>query len=88
VSGQPENWLRRQRFCGAAGSPATSIQVGMMNAPAVDLVAMKGSRNVRIAVKTSGASGNMQWSVKRQARLEYPIQGRDAAGLRSLRLVL
>jgi hypothetical protein len=37
---------------------------GMMNAPAVDLVAMKGSTNVRIAVKTSGPSGSMQWSAK------------------------
>lgn len=36
-----------------------------MNAPAVDLVAMKGRRNVRIAVKTSGPSGNSaQWTAK------------------------
>ena len=37
---------------------------GMMNAPAVDLVAMKGGVHVRIAVKTSGPSGAMQWSCK------------------------
>jgi hypothetical protein len=36
----------------------------MMNAPAVDLVAMRGTTNVRIAVKTSGLSGNMQWTQK------------------------
>jgi hypothetical protein len=37
---------------------------GMMNAPAVDLLAAKGSRNIRIAVKTTGhGSQNMQWSV-------------------------
>src|SRR5262245_13795338 len=37
---------------------------GMMNAPAIDLVAMKGQRNIRIAVKSSGARGAMQWGVK------------------------
>lgn len=38
---------------------------GMMNAPAVDIVAMKNRRNVRIAVKASGSSGNsVQWSAK------------------------
>ena len=37
---------------------------GMMNAPAVDLIAAKGSRNVRMAVKTTGhGSQNVQWSV-------------------------
>jgi hypothetical protein len=36
---------------------------GMMNAPAVDIVAMKNKRNIRIAVKASGSSGNsVQWS--------------------------
>ena len=36
---------------------------GMMNAPAVDIVAMKNKRNIRIAVKASGATGNsVQWS--------------------------
>lgn len=38
---------------------------GMMNAPAVDLLAAKGSQNIRIAVKTTGHGGaNAQWSVK------------------------
>jgi hypothetical protein len=38
---------------------------GMMNAPAVDVLAAKGSKNVRIAVKTTGHDGrNAQWSVK------------------------
>jgi hypothetical protein len=38
---------------------------GMMNAPAVDLLAAKGSQNMRIAVKTTGHGGaNAQWSVK------------------------
>src|SRR6516225_1965872 len=37
---------------------------GMMNAPAVDLLAAKGSRNIRIAVKATGhGSDNIQWSV-------------------------
>jgi hypothetical protein len=37
---------------------------GMMNAPAVDLLAAKGSRNIRIAVKTTGhGSQNIQWGV-------------------------
>jgi hypothetical protein len=37
---------------------------GMMNAPAVDLLAAKGSRNIRIAVKATGhGSQNVQWSV-------------------------
>jgi hypothetical protein len=37
---------------------------GMMNAPAVDLLAAKGSRTLRIAVKTTGhGSQNIQWSV-------------------------
>jgi hypothetical protein len=35
---------------------------GMMNAPAVDLLAAKGSRNIRIAVKTTEhGSQNIQW---------------------------
>jgi len=39
---------------------------GMMNAPAVDLIAAKGPRNVRMAVKTTGhGSQNVQWSVPR-----------------------
>jgi hypothetical protein len=38
---------------------------GMMNAPAVDLLAAKGSQNIRIAVKTTGHGGaSAQWSVK------------------------
>jgi hypothetical protein len=38
---------------------------GMMNAPAVDLLAQKGSRKISIAVKTTGHGGdNAQWSVK------------------------
>src|SRR5262245_43432010 len=38
---------------------------GMMSAPAVDLLAAKGSQNIRIAVKTTGHGGaNAQWSVK------------------------
>lgn len=37
---------------------------GMMNAPAVDLLAAKGSETIRIAVKTTGHGGqNAQWSV-------------------------
>jgi hypothetical protein len=37
---------------------------GMMNAPAVDLLAAKGSQNIRIAVKATGhGSQNVQWSV-------------------------
>jgi hypothetical protein len=37
---------------------------GMMNAPAIDLFAAKGSRTLRIAVKTTGHSNaNVQWSV-------------------------
>jgi len=37
---------------------------GMMNAPAVDLLAAKGSRTIRIAVKATGhGSQNVQWSV-------------------------
>jgi hypothetical protein len=37
---------------------------GMMNAPAVDLLAAKGSRNIRIAVKATGHRlHNAQWSV-------------------------
>ncbi len=38
---------------------------GMMNAPAIDLLAAKGSKTIRIAVKTTGHGGqNSQWSVK------------------------
>jgi hypothetical protein len=37
---------------------------GMMNAPAIDLLAAKGLRTIRIAVKTTGHGGqNAQWSV-------------------------
>jgi hypothetical protein len=37
---------------------------GVMNAPAVDIMAAKGSKNIRIAVKTTGhGSQNAQWSV-------------------------
>ena len=37
---------------------------GMMNAPAIDLLAAKGSRTVRIAVKATGHNNaNVQWSV-------------------------
>jgi hypothetical protein len=37
---------------------------GMMNAPAVDLFAAKGRKNIRIAVKTTGSSSDtVQWSV-------------------------
>jgi hypothetical protein len=37
---------------------------GMMNAPAIDLLAAKGSETIRIAVKTTGHCGqNAQWSV-------------------------
>jgi hypothetical protein len=38
---------------------------GMMNARAIDLLAMKGPRKVAIAVKTTGSGGtNAQWGVK------------------------
>jgi hypothetical protein len=37
---------------------------GMMNAPAVDLVAVKGDVNIRIAAKACGPSGSLQWSQK------------------------
>lgn len=37
---------------------------GMMNAPAIDLLAAKGSQTIRVAVKTTGHGGqNAQWSV-------------------------
>jgi hypothetical protein len=37
---------------------------GMLNAPAIDLLGAKGSRNIRIAVKTTGHGGaNAQFSV-------------------------
>jgi hypothetical protein len=37
---------------------------GMMNAPAIDLFAAKGTRTVRLAVKTTGHGGsNVRWSV-------------------------
>ena len=59
---------------------------GMMNAPAVDLIAAKGSRNVRMARENDGA-----WVAKRPMvgppELDYLVQGRCAAGLCSLRLV-
>jgi hypothetical protein len=38
---------------------------GMMNAPAIDLLAAKGPQTIRIAVKTTGhGQGSAQWSVK------------------------
>jgi hypothetical protein len=38
---------------------------GMMNAPAIDLLAMKGSRKIAIAVKTTGhGAPNVQWQTK------------------------
>jgi hypothetical protein len=38
---------------------------GMMNAPAIDLFAAKGPRNIRIAVKTTGSSSDaIQWGVR------------------------
>jgi hypothetical protein len=38
---------------------------GMVNAPAIDLLAMKGSRKIAIAVKTTGhGAPNVQWQAK------------------------
>ena len=38
---------------------------GMMNAPAIDLLAMKGARKISIAVKTTGhGAPNVQWNMK------------------------
>jgi hypothetical protein len=38
---------------------------GMMNAPAIDLLAMKGSRKIAMAVKTTGhAVPSVQWQAK------------------------
>jgi hypothetical protein len=38
---------------------------GYMNAPAIDLLAMKGARKVSIAVKTTGHGGkSVQWAAK------------------------
>jgi hypothetical protein len=38
---------------------------GMMNAPAIDLLAMKGSRKIAVAVKTTGhRAPSVQWQVK------------------------
>jgi hypothetical protein len=49
---------------------------GMMNAPAVDLFAAKGSQNIRIAVKTTGhRSINAQWSVKEDWADETMFKG-------------
>ena len=37
---------------------------GMMNAPAIDLLAARGPQTIRVAVKTTGHGGqNAQWSV-------------------------
>jgi hypothetical protein len=37
----------------------------MMNAPAIDLLAMKGSRKIAVAVKTTGhGAPNVQWQIK------------------------
>src|SRR5262249_38859288 len=60
---------------------------GMMNAPAVDLLAAKGSRNIRVAVKTTG-----HWVAEHPMvggpGLEDVVQRRCAAGLCGLRMVL
>jgi hypothetical protein len=38
---------------------------GMVNAPAIDLLAMKGSRKIAVAVKTTGhGAPNVQWQVR------------------------
>ncbi len=40
-------------------------QGGLMNAPAIDLIAAKGSKTVRFAVKTTGHNNsNVQWSAE------------------------
>jgi hypothetical protein len=42
---------------------------GMLNAPAIDLLAMKGSRKIAIAVKTTGhGAPNVQWQIKSGAK--------------------
>jgi hypothetical protein len=60
----------------------------MMNAPAIDLLAMKGSKKIAIAVKTTGSGrDSAQWSVGPDWATTSLFQGRHSAGLRGLRAV-